>query len=50
MTGRAYTQKDVPEDIAQYFVSELHLEAFSAAFQATVRARPGHFLRSAGGC
>ncbi len=36
MTGRAYTQKDFPEDIAQYFVSELHPEAFSAAFQATV--------------
>lgn len=36
MTGRAYTQQDFPEDIAQYFVSELHPEAFSAAFQTTV--------------
>lgn len=36
MTGRAYTQQELPEDIAQYFVSELHPESFSPAFQAAV--------------
>lgn len=36
MTGRAYTHADFPEDIAQYFVSELHPEAFSPPFQAAV--------------
>lgn len=36
MTGRAYTHEDLPEDIAQYFVSELHRDAFSPSFQAAV--------------
>lgn len=36
MTGRAWRHVDLPEDIAQYFVSELHPERFSDAFQATV--------------
>lgn len=36
MTGRAWRHADLPEDIAQYFVSELHPERFSEAFQATV--------------
>lgn len=36
MTGRAYTHADFPQDIAQYFVSELHPEAFSPPFQAAV--------------
>ncbi len=36
MTGRAYTHRDLPEGIAQLFVSELHPERFSAAFQAAV--------------
>ncbi|WP_395826018.1 DUF1338 domain-containing protein [Collimonas sp.] len=36
MTGRAYTHRDDPEEIAQFFLSELHPGQFSAAFQATV--------------
>ncbi len=36
MTGRAYTHQDLPENIAQFFVSELHPERFSAGFQAAV--------------
>ncbi|WP_130432941.1 2-oxoadipate dioxygenase/decarboxylase family protein [Rivibacter subsaxonicus] len=36
MTGRAWRHRDLPQDIAQFFVSELHPEAFSPAFQATV--------------
>jgi hypothetical protein len=38
MTGRAFAHRDFPEDIAQYFVSELHPERFSETFQAAVRA------------
>ena len=33
MTGRAYRHQDFPQDIAQFFVSELHPERFSPAFQ-----------------
>lgn len=33
MTGRAWAHEDLPESIAQFFVSELHPEMFSAAFQ-----------------
>jgi len=36
MTGRVYTHLDDPEQIAQFFVSELHPAQFSASFQATV--------------
>lgn len=36
MTGRAYTHRDLPAGIAQFFVSELHPERFSPAFQAAV--------------
>ncbi|MBN8505861.1 MAG: DUF1338 domain-containing protein [Burkholderiales bacterium] len=36
MTGRAWAHADFPETIAQFFVSELHPEAFSAGFQAAV--------------
>lgn len=36
MTGRAYAHRDLPEAIAQFFVSELHPERFSPAFQAAV--------------
>lgn len=36
MTGRSYTHADHPEDIPQFFVSELHPERFSAAFQQAV--------------
>jgi len=34
MTGRSYAQADFPEDIAQFFLSELHPERFSEEFQA----------------
>ena len=36
MTGRAYRHCDYPEHIPQFFVSELHPERFSAAFQDAV--------------
>lgn len=36
MTGRAYRHEDDPENIPQYFVSELHPERFSAGFQDAV--------------
>jgi hypothetical protein len=36
MTGRAFTHQDLPEHIAQFFVSELHPERFSPTFQAAV--------------
>lgn len=37
MTGRAWAHDDLPEDVPQYFVSELHPERFSAQFQAAVQ-------------
>ncbi|WP_434064078.1 DUF1338 domain-containing protein [Roseateles aquae] len=36
MTGRAWCHEDFPEEIAQFFVSELHPEQFSSSFQAAV--------------
>lgn len=36
MTGRAWAHDDAPDEIAQFFVSELHPERFSAAFQQAV--------------
>jgi len=36
MTGRSWRHADMPEDIAQFFVSELHPERFSPAFQSAV--------------
>ena len=36
MTGRSYAHQDCPDQIAQFFVSELHPEKFSEQFQATV--------------
>ncbi|MBS1800507.1 MAG: DUF1338 domain-containing protein [Acidobacteria bacterium] len=36
MTGRSYAQIDFPEGIAQFFISELHPERFSAEFQAAM--------------
>ena len=39
MTGRSYAQKDLPEDIAQFFVSELHPERFGPDFEAAVQKR-----------
>lgn len=34
MTGRSYTHRDFPQDLPQFFVSELHPELFTHAFQA----------------
>jgi len=36
MTGRAWCHQDFPQEIAQFFVSELHPEQFTAPFQAAV--------------
>jgi hypothetical protein len=36
MTGRSYTHIDFPEELPQFFVSELHPQRFSPAFQQTV--------------
>ena len=36
MTGFVYASRDLPEDVPQYFVSELHPERFSSGFQAAV--------------
>lgn len=36
MIGRAYCHRDFPQDIAQFFVSELNPHAFSEKFQAAV--------------
>ena len=36
MTGRSYAHTDNPEEIPQFFVSELHPERFSERFQAAV--------------
>jgi hypothetical protein len=41
MTGRSYAQEDYPEDIAQFFISELHVDRFSPAFQAAVARMTG---------
>jgi Domain of unknown function (DUF1338) len=36
MTGRSYAQTDYPEQLAQFFISELHPDRFSPEFQAAV--------------
>jgi Domain of unknown function (DUF1338) len=36
MTGRSYTHVDFPEELPQFFVSELHPERFSPRFQQAV--------------
>jgi hypothetical protein len=36
MTGRAYAHEDAPDEIAQFFLSELHPERFSKEFQDAV--------------
>lgn len=33
MTGRAFRHRDLPETLPQFFVSELHVDRFSPAFQ-----------------
>ncbi len=37
MTGRSHAQAEYPEELAQFFISELHPERFSENFQAAVR-------------
>ena len=37
MTGRSYAQADAPEDIAQFFISELHVSRFPAEFGEAVQ-------------
>ena len=37
MTGRSYAQMDLPEEIAQFFISELHPERFSPQFEQSVK-------------
>jgi hypothetical protein len=34
MTGRAYAHQDAPEDVPQFFLSELHVERFGPEFDA----------------
>jgi len=36
MTGYSYTHADFPEDVPQFFVSELHVDRFSQAFAAAM--------------
>jgi hypothetical protein len=36
MTGRSYAHAEYPEELAQFFLSELHPERFTAEFQETV--------------
>ena len=36
MTGRSHAQAEYPEELAQFFISELHPDRFSAEFQAAV--------------
>ena len=44
MTGWGYRQMDLPEDIAQFFVSELHPGRFSLTFQQAVTRVVGSSL------
>lgn len=37
MTGRSYAQAEAPEAVAQFFLSELHVDRFPAAFGEAVR-------------
>ncbi|MDB5685203.1 MAG: hypothetical protein JWM75_2901 [Sphingomonas bacterium] len=37
MTGRAYCHRDLPAAIPQFFVSELHVEAFDADYDAVAK-------------
>lgn len=41
MTGRSHTQGDFPEELPQFFVSELYPEQFSHIFQAALRRVTG---------
>ncbi len=37
MTGRSHAQAEYPQELAQFFLSELHPDRFSNEFQATVK-------------
>lgn len=37
MTGRSHAQADYPQELAQFFISELHPDRFSPEFQAAVK-------------
>ena len=37
MTGRSHAQAEYPQELAQFFISELHPDRFSAEFQASVK-------------
>ncbi len=37
MTGRSHAQAEYPQELAQFFISELHPERFSTEFQAAVQ-------------
>ena len=37
MTGRGFRHCDLPEELPQFFVSELHVDRFSPSFQAAAR-------------
>jgi hypothetical protein len=37
MLGHGWRHQDFPEDVAQYFISELNVDAFSPSFQAAVQ-------------
>jgi hypothetical protein len=41
MTGRSHAQRDYPEALPQFFISELHPEQFSHSFQAAVQRVTG---------
>jgi hypothetical protein len=41
MTGRSHAQAEFPEELAQFFISELHPDRFSPEFQAAVKRVTG---------
>ncbi len=41
MTGRSHGQAEFPEELAQFFISELHPDRFSPGFQAAVQRVTG---------
>ena len=44
MTGRSYAQAEFPEDIAQFFISELHVDRFDDSFAKGVHNVTRHSL------
>ena len=44
MTGRSHAQVEFPEEIAQFFISELHPDQFSPEFQQAVRNITGESI------